>query len=176
MPAFFTFPPFFTLQPVLGTREKQLRLWCDLVLKYHNARKEHSFAWRSWPLWENRQINRRLSDEGALAVAQELIRGGHAEWQDASKTRMVLFFQSPAETASKLYEWVRKQGRIGEVFTVYELHQGDEMEGTDFFGTDEAVFRKALAVLERDGKAELFQGATSEEDGVKFFPPPPPAR
>lgn len=34
---------------------------------------------------------------------------------------------------------------------------------------DEGLFRKALATLEKQGRAVMFQGATSEEDGVKFL-------
>lgn len=39
----------------------------------------------------------------------------------------------------------------------------------DFYGMDEGLFRKALASLEKQGRAVIFQGATSEEDGVKFL-------
>ena len=39
----------------------------------------------------------------------------------------------------------------------------------DFFGMDEGFFRKALSVLENQGRAVIFKGATSEEDGVKFL-------
>ena len=35
-PEFYNFPPFFTIQPVLATREKQLALWRELILNYHN--------------------------------------------------------------------------------------------------------------------------------------------
>ncbi len=34
---------------------------------------------------------------------------------------------------------------------------------------DEGLFRKALSVLEDQGRAVMFKGATSEEDGVKFL-------
>ncbi|CAM9345686.1 unnamed protein product [Ascophyllum nodosum] len=168
-PAFYTFPPFFTLQPVLATREKQIRLWCDMVLRWHHSRKEYAFAWKDWPLWENASIGRKLGEEGATAVVQELIRTGHAEWSDAGKSMVILMWHSADEIAAKLFDFVRKHDMIGSVFTVYELHQGDEVSGTDFFGMDEGLFRKALAVLEDEGRAVIFQGATSEEDGVKFL-------
>jgi hypothetical protein len=38
-----------------SVREKQLKLWSDVVLGYHKARQEYSFAWRDWPLWENKR-------------------------------------------------------------------------------------------------------------------------
>mmetsp|Transcript_2724 Transcript_2724/g.4207 ORF Transcript_2724/g.4207 Transcript_2724/m.4207 type:complete len:102 (+) Transcript_2724:423-728(+) len=34
LPDFYYFPPFFTIQPVLSTREKQLGQWRELILKY----------------------------------------------------------------------------------------------------------------------------------------------
>jgi hypothetical protein len=40
---------------------------------------------------------------------------------------------------------------------------------TPFYQMDESVLRKALAVLQSEGRATVFQGATSDEDGVKFF-------
>eukprot|EP00953_Heterococcus_sp_UTEX-ZZ885_P016047 9047-Heterococcus_DN1.PRE.4 len=131
VPEFYNFPPFFTLQPVLETREKQLKLWSDVVLGYHKARQEYSFAWRDWPLWENNSvlskvsfkqrvtaipydvvfmivnsndyalllstlaqgvcpniwsISRRLDETGCIAVMSQLVKTGHAEWQDAAKT------------------------------------------------------------------------------------------
>ncbi|CAM9550504.1 unnamed protein product [Choristocarpus tenellus] len=169
MPEFYNFPPFFTIQPVLATREKQLRLWCDLVLRWHHTRKEYNFAWKNWPVWENTSIRRTLNGEGAMLVVLELIRTGHAEWKDSGKSIVTLMWQSPDEIAGKLYDFARRNGMIGSVFTVYELHQGDDVQGTEFFGMDEGLFRKALGILEKRGRAEIFQGSTSDEDGVKFL-------
>lgn len=33
-PAFYDYPPSFTLQPVPASRQKQLALWQDLILRY----------------------------------------------------------------------------------------------------------------------------------------------
>jgi hypothetical protein len=47
---------------------------------------------------------------------------------------------------------------------------GDEATlGAEFQGTDPELFRRALTVLESQGKARIFSGSTSAEDGVKFF-------
>ena len=37
LPDFYHFPPFFTIQPVLSTREKQLGQWRELILKYREC-------------------------------------------------------------------------------------------------------------------------------------------
>ncbi len=37
LPEYYSFPPFFTLQPVVQTRKYQLRLWRELVLRWHQV-------------------------------------------------------------------------------------------------------------------------------------------
>jgi len=41
--------------------------------------------------------------------------------------------------------------------------------GTALEGADETLLRRAIAILEERGKCRLFQGETSDEDGIKFF-------
>ena len=38
-----------------------------------------------------------------------------------------------------------------------------------FQGADEDLLRRALGILEDQGKSTIFQGETSSEDGIKFF-------
>ena len=38
-----------------------------------------------------------------------------------------------------------------------------------FQGADEELLRRAIGILEDQGKCTLFQGETSSEDGIKFF-------
>lgn len=101
-----------------------------MVLRWHHSRKEYVFQWRDWPLWENAAIGRKLGVEGASAVVEELIRTGHAEWNDAGKSMVTLMWHSAEEIAAKLFDFVRKHDMVGSVFTVYELHQGDDVLGT----------------------------------------------
>jgi ESCRT-II complex subunit VPS25 len=37
-----------------------------------------------------------------------------------------------------------------------------------FQGADEELLRRAIKILEQQGKCALFKGDTSDEDGVKF--------
>lgn len=101
-----------------------------MVLRWHHSRKEYVFEWRNWPLWENAAIGRKLGGQGATAVIEELVRTGHAEWNDAGKSMVTLMWHSADEIAAKLFAYVQKHDMIGNVFTVYELHQGDEVLGT----------------------------------------------
>ena len=46
---------------------------------------------------------------------------------------------------------------------------GDDAPGTPFHQMDPWLLRRAIALLEEQGKAALFEGATSDAEGVKFF-------
>ena len=59
----YSFPPFFTIQPNLDTREKQLEAWCNLVLAYCKYTKEYVLDVKivvNSPLFSNQTINHIL--------------------------------------------------------------------------------------------------------------------
>jgi ESCRT-II complex subunit VPS25 len=99
-----------------------------------------------------------------------LATAGRAEWQDQKKKDAInIYWRTPSEWADIIQKWASDTGYANSVLTVYELIEGDTGENTEFHNMDGELFRKAIAVLERRGKAELFQGSTSDEDGVKFL-------
>ena len=60
-PALFSFPPLFTLQPVDATRAKQLEQWKQIVIGWHQAKKQTTLVLREWPHWENTEIKSALA-------------------------------------------------------------------------------------------------------------------
>ena len=46
---------------------------------------------------------------------------------------------------------------------------GEDVNGMSFQGADEELLRRALSILEDQGKCAIFKGETSQEDGIKFF-------
>lgn len=46
---------------------------------------------------------------------------------------------------------------------------GEDVNGMSFQGADEQLLRRALGILENQGKCAIFKGETSDEDGLKFF-------
>mmetsp|Transcript_5836 Transcript_5836/g.15829 ORF Transcript_5836/g.15829 Transcript_5836/m.15829 type:complete len:175 (-) Transcript_5836:374-898(-) len=168
-PEFYSFPPFFTVQPVLSTREKQMALWRELILKYYTQRKLKTLVVHECPLWKNKDIDRQLSAEGIEDVMADLVKMGHGEWLDEQKTRCRILWRKPEQLASDIYEWAIANGNIGSVCTVYELHSGEDVNGMSFQGVDEDLLRRALSILEDEGRCALFKGDTSDEDGIKFL-------
>jgi len=71
--------------------------------------------------------------------------------------------------ADILHAWARDAGVIDDVLTVEELKTGDDTHGTEIHGVCTDVLMRAIAHLETQGKARLFQGDASGEHGVKFL-------
>lgn len=166
----YSFPPFFTLQPTLATREKQLEAWSNLILNYYRARKAYVLdvaeALAS-PLFHNKDISRKLSADALREILKSMCSQGHIAWTDKQQTRCYVFWRSPEEWGKLIYDWADATGHLNSVCTFYELVQGDNAAHTEFFGLDVDLLRLALQTLEKQGKAELitFDGS----DGVKFF-------
>ena len=76
------------------------------------------------------------------------------------------------EWATFVYEYVSRRSLKGSVCTFYELTEAKEVKGERFYQIDPLVFKKCLALLQQQGKAEVFQldaGGADCEQGVKFF-------
>jgi ESCRT-II complex subunit VPS25 len=187
-----TFPPFFTLQPVDATRAAQLDEWRKLLVAHCAHLRAPTLVLRAWPLLENRELQRRLSDEGAAAVAEAVIRAGCGEWADAPQcTTLRIFWRSPAEWAQRALAYMRDAGRTGAgnagaFASVFELRGGGGSGGSG--GGDAASLLAGgapLADLDADSAVRVLelladQGrlvfvAGAEEDGdpdkttVKFL-------
>ncbi|XP_071791820.1 vacuolar protein-sorting-associated protein 25-like [Asterias amurensis] len=166
----YEFPPFFTLQPNLETRKKQLAAWCDLVLAYHKHHKLFSLDLKeaqSSPLFNNSKINRKLSTDSICTILEELSNKGNIEWTDKTKTRCLVMWRTPEEWGDLIYRWASSNAMTNTVCTLYELAHGDNTKQEDFVGLEDWLLKRALRALEKQRKAELMSFGNSE--GVKFF-------
>ncbi|XP_022190340.1 vacuolar protein-sorting-associated protein 25 [Nilaparvata lugens] len=163
----YSFPPFFTIQPNIETRAKQLEAWRGLVLDYHRALKQAvldvSEAERS-ELFNNTKLQRKLPTEGIIQVLESLAKNGNAEPCNKARTRWYIYWHTLPEWADKMYTWAQETGQTNSVCTLYEIINASDQ---DFYGLNEEVVKKALHVLERKQKAELI--LDGENSGVKFF-------
>jgi ESCRT-II complex subunit VPS25 len=69
-PQYYSFPPFFTLQSMPETREKQLQMWCGLVTQwaeFNKVKEIHVGKAKDLELFYNKEINRQL-DEGTSCM------------------------------------------------------------------------------------------------------------
>jgi len=163
-------PPFFTLQPVLDTRKKQIELWCDLILDY--VRHNKIYSWdineaMSSPLFYNSRINRRLSKENILIMLDQIISRGNGEWENKDRSKILMYWRTPAQWGDLLYKYITERSMKDVVCTLYELREGDEVSDQEFYMLDLPLFMQSLRYLEQKGQAVIFQG-NSGEVGVKF--------
>ena len=104
-PDFWSFKPFFTIQPVLETREKQLLLWKTIIINYCQYSKINHINPTNFPMFKNSLLNRELSNEGIQIVINKLIQSGNAEWEDSTKAWLRIIFKSPEVLAGEIYSW-----------------------------------------------------------------------
>jgi len=197
-PDYFDLPPFFTIQPVLNTKKKQFEMWRDLILQYFRVKKLYELDINEpCDIFTNEKINRKLSVDGIREIVQYLIDEGYGEWKKHSKDCARIYWRKPTEWASIIYKWVRvilkflwegnwgirlgrklidyysykvlESGLNDTVCTLYELREGESAEGQEFYGLDNGTLIKALRVLEKDKKAQIFKGNDAGSFGVKFF-------
>ncbi|KAM5273326.1 vacuolar protein-sorting-associated protein 25 isoform 1-T1 [Ctenodactylus gundi] len=183
----YRFPPFFTLQPNVDTRQKQLAAWCSLVLSFCRLHKQSSMTVmeaQESPLFNNVKLQQFLSNptkichslnlkpgklpvESIQIVLEELRKKGNLEWLDKNKSSFLIMWRRPEEWGKLIYQWVSRSGQNNSVFTLYELTNGEDTEDEEFHGLDEATLLRALQALQQEHKAEII--SISDGRGVKFF-------
>eukprot|EP00898_Chlorokybus_atmophyticus_P005930 jgi/Chlat1/6338/Chrsp44S05905 len=175
-PFFYHYPPYFTLQPVRETRDKQRALWKELILRYcRHARlfvldiEDDEAATNAAPLFANNSIDRKLSNEARQEFLDALVAEGRAEWLDKSRRKCLVLWRTVDEWANIIYTWVRDSALADSVVTLDEMISGDDTIGTELHGMDRAMLVRALRFLQDRGKARMFKGATADDEGVKFF-------
>ncbi|KAK9901291.1 hypothetical protein WJX75_004402 [Coccomyxa subellipsoidea] len=168
-PFFFNYPPYFTLQPVKETRQRQIDLWSDLILRYCRHNKEYTLSSDpadDSPLFYNKRIERRLNREARIIFLSELCQRGNAQWLDKSQQQCLILWKKLGEWADVLYSFIRQFGLQDSVMTLDELSSGDDVKGTELEGVPNALLLEVIRLLEAQGKAQMFSG--DGDVGVKF--------
>ncbi|CAA7399951.1 unnamed protein product [Spirodela intermedia] len=175
LPQFFNYPPYFTLQPVRETREKQIQLWKELILDYCRSQKifiigmEEEFPLFVNPVIDNiltfNRLFQGLSREQFLNV---LVSEGRAEWMDKGRKKCLILWLRIQDWADYILNFVRENGLENSVMTVEEIRSGMEFRGTELQGIDRGVLMRALRLLEQKGKVAIFKGSSADDEGVKF--------
>ncbi|KAL2063007.1 hypothetical protein VTL71DRAFT_6079 [Oculimacula yallundae] len=180
-PPYYTFPPFFTSQKNLTTHHAQLTKWSSLILSYCRHFKifklSLSEALES-ELFYNKTIGKRLSREDAREVVEFMRKEGRAEWVvENGKGKggggagegsvFWVWWRDVEEWAGLIAEWVDETAQKNTVLTLYELTESEATISQDFHGMDPDLLQKALSVLVKRGKAQVF--GQEDQQGVKFF-------
>jgi ESCRT-II complex subunit VPS25 len=117
-----------SLQPVAETQQKQLKVWRDIILGYCRTTSSTQIVPMSFPLFHNDHIDRSLTPEAIRIIAQSLVEAGNGEWEDSAHTVLRVMLQSAEQLANEVYRWASTKEILGTVYTMYELHSGDEYQ------------------------------------------------
>lgn len=172
-PKSHNYPPFFTPQPTLQTRQAQLTRWSTLIQRYSRHHRRFTLSLvdaLDSELFHNATLKKRLSLNDARAIIDFMASpaGDHrAEWMSPEKNAVWIWWRKPDEWAALIAAWVEETGQKGVVLTLYELVEGEATENQEFYGLDMQVLRRALDTLVKKGKAQVF--GTDDQQGVKFF-------
>lgn len=173
-PVYYHYPPYFTLQPVKETQQKQREMWKDLILRYCKHHRRFVMSTEETddcPLWHNATINRWLSREARVLFIDDLVQQGNALWFDRGQRQALILWKTIPEWAAAIAVWARAAGMDGAVLTLDDMQHGTEVKGSELEGIHREALVRALKVLEGTGKARLFKGTGPEDEGVKFAAP-----
>ena len=161
-------------------------MWCDLILSFTRHFKIYELdvaeAAATSPLFRNDSINRRLSEDGIREMLDILVQRGQARWENVpmqkgkkesksktTKNRATLLWRTPAEWASLIHKWANDIGKVNEVMTMYDLREGQDSEGQEFYQLQGGILMEALELLVEQEKAVVFESDNTDAVGVKFF-------
>ena len=168
-PKLYSFPPFFTLQPVAETRDKQLEAWTALVLSYARSKNVFAFDPATFSPFENKAIERSLNETERNAVVDYLLKKGACERVGDGTKKVHVLWKSIKEWETLLVEWSHRTGRREDVMTVDELCTSEEFSDEDFHGMAPSLLLKILKNLEKGKHVMLFQGSDGDDLGIKFL-------
>lgn len=166
LPCFFNYPPYFTLQPSIATREVQVRLWKELILEYCRSQRIYTISLeQDFPLFSNPAIQRSLSREAKEVFLSALVSEGHAEWMDRNCNKCLILWLTIQDWANYILNFVKENG-LGSTMPVEDIRSGFDTRGTELAGIDSIILTRALRLLEQKGKAAIFK--VNDCEGVKF--------
>lgn len=153
-PPIHAFPPFYTLQHNPVSRAQQLSQWRSLILDF--CRFHRIFSLSPLPsstdsssvnphktLFANASIQRSLSTESIRTILSDLVEHKGAVWEDqltstkksagGNNAKVYVYWKTPAQWGDSIYEWVMATGQNKSIMTLFELNQGELVEGQGMF-------------------------------------------
>uniref|UniRef100_A0A914CWY6 Vacuolar protein-sorting-associated protein 25 n=1 Tax=Acrobeloides nanus TaxID=290746 RepID=A0A914CWY6_9BILA len=167
----YDFPPFFTIQPNLSSREKQLEAWARLIIDYCQFHNIHSLDLNEVAkseIFNNTRINRSLNEAGIRTVFDYLEEKEHIEWTDKTKKRCRIYWRRPEEWGELLYEWASSNGLLNTVITLTDIIEGEDTANESFAGLEKPILIRAIESLQSQRRAVLVE-LNNEIGGVKFL-------
>jgi len=171
---YLTKPPFYTIQPHAETRERQLKIWGNILIEYFQANKvtectSAELASDSNKIFVNQTIKRRLPIEGIKLVLENLAKINMIDWKTPAKESFFVYYYNPHEIADLIMKWSATNIKKGKLETLQWISSGEETDEKDkLHGMPLEILFKACKVLEGTGKVQIYE-LEGREYAVKFL-------
>ncbi|CAK9785673.1 ESCRT-II complex, vps25 subunit [Cutaneotrichosporon oleaginosum] len=172
LPAIWSFPPFFTLQPNPSTQAHQLTLWSEIILgwaKHDRVFSVNADSPEPGEVFTNGKIQRRLLPPALRQVLAHMAEQGTAAPESKGASTYLLYWRKPEEWGQVIHDWASDSGQTGTIMTFYEITDGDASYTAEFAGLPAQLLRRSLETLVKKGKAQLIRSGDGEGDGVRFL-------
>ena len=172
LPEYHSWPFFYTIQKNVDTRERQLKMWSDLILGYCQSQGSYSIGVQELyasALCNNTSINRKLSIESVMQVCEWMHANKFGEWASESKDRIFVYWKSIQEVAAAIHKWADTTGRINSVEVILDLTDDEMNKNEMFYKMPVEIVLRACISLQEVGKAQVFYSDNTDTHGVKFF-------
>lgn len=189
-PKIHSFPPLYTKQPNETILHNQLDAWCSIILSYCQYYKITSITLTGTinytqidllnpqelpPIFENKNINRLVSDEFKLDILRHLVhRMKKGQYVNAKQPELgiFIFWRSLVDWATLIHDFVENSGQLGTILTVYELTKLEdsglppELKNMDY----NLLVNVIKNVLIKQGKAQILmsEDGSGQIGGVKI--------
>lgn len=168
-PKFWYYPPYFTVQPIAETFEKQKRLWSRLILDWCKSTRTflidvHDDRVR---VFSNKEIERHLDLWEKRVFLDALCEEGKGQWLDDRKDVCLVMWKSIDAWADDIYAWCKRSGET--VILVDDLV--DVEQGCDVYGLPlNDIIMPALEVLEGRRQVKRFNPKSDTKAvGIKIL-------
>ena len=90
---------------------------------------------------------------------------------DEQHSQFLVLWETAQETSNNIYKWAQTTGKIGDIYTVYDIYAEDDSTDESFHGLHPRCTVKALTRLQEGGRAKVSraEGKPLDEWGVKFL-------
>ena len=172
MPEYHAWPFFYTIQKNVDTRERQMKMWSDLILGYCKHRGLYQISLGELyasPICQNDSISRRISMESLKKICTWMGQNRFGDFTSESQESIFVYWRSLQEIAQAIHRWADNTGRIGSVETILDLTDDSSNSQEIFYQMPVELVLKACAALQEVGKAQVFYSDNTDTHGVKFF-------
>jgi len=146
-PQFWYYPPYFTIQPIAETFEKQKRLWLRLILDWCMCTRTFTIDVHSSKVdvFSNKDIGRYLDVWEKRVFLDALCEQGKGRWVDERKDICLVLWKPIEEWANDIYGWCTRSGdRVILIDDLRDVDDGSEISGLPM----EYIVMPAIDILE----------------------------